>query len=283
MNQLRILLVTTVTLGLMIFLTAARSDAGDEPASEKTVLLWPNDTKLNSPSGMGKNGGKDDKAQATDITTPHLKVCPGPTSNKPTPAIILVPGGAYSKLVYGKHLAIQQWLSQKGVRAFILMYRCPTSTSDKGALEDIQEAIKLVRSRAKEWNIDPKRVGVLGSSAGGHLSVQVSNAEGEDTLRPDFAVLLYPAYLADNKTKALESGIMVSKKTPPTLIIAAKDDKVYFHNSPIYEEALKKAGVPVRSQYFHTGDHGFSLRTPKSVAAWPETCESWLKEISILP
>jgi acetyl esterase/lipase len=232
---------------------------------------------------MGKIGGKGEKVQATDITTPHLKVYPGPTGNKPTPAIILVPGGAYKALFYTKHWAIQQWFAQKGVRAFILMYRCPTSTSDKGALEDIQAAIKMVRSRAKEWNIDPKRVGVLGSSAGGHLSARASNAKGEDAVRPDFTILLYPAYLADEKSKTLNSEVMVSNKNPSTLIIAARDDKAYFYNSPIYEEALKKAGVTVRSQYFDTGGHGFNLRTPKSVGTWPETCESWLKEISILP
>jgi acetyl esterase/lipase len=286
MNPLRKMIVTTVTLSLMILLTAAKRDrdASNEPAGETTVLLWPKDSKLNSPKGMGtEKKGKAGDPSVSDITTPHLKVYPGPESSKPTPAIILVPGGGYKMLVHSKHWETQKWLKEKGIRAFILMYRCPTETDSKGALDDIQEAIRMVRSKAKEWNIDPKRIGILGSSAGGHLSVRASLAEGDGSARPDFAILLYPAYVADTKSNQLSAGLNVSKTAPPTLIFAAKDDKAFFSNSPIYEAALKKAGVPVRSQYFETGGHGFTLRAPQSVSTWPETCEAWLKERSILP
>jgi len=184
---------------------------------------------------------------------------------------------------------IAKWLNDHGVSAFILIYRTPKKRKD--AFEDIQRAVRIVRSRAAEWNIDHSRIGVMGSSAGGHLSARVSTSydvpsyqtvDEHDgvSCKPDFTVLLYPAYM--NKGKALSEDFRVSSKISPTLIITAKDDG-FFSGSPIYAKALKEAGASVRTHFFEKGGHGFSLR-PKQypLSTWPDLCLQWLKDKNVI-
>ena len=185
--------------------------------------------------------------------------------------------GGYNYLVTTKMESIAKWLNQHGVSAFILIYRTPKKRKD--AFEDIQRAVRIVRSRASEWNIDPKRIGVMGSSAGGHLAARVSTGfdaqayqkvdkHDDASCKPDFTVLLYPAYM--NKGKELSKDFTVSNKISPTLIVTAKDDKGFFPGSPIYANALKEAGASVRTHFFEKGGHGFTLR-PKQypLSTWP--------------
>tara|TARA_B100001094_G_scaffold292410_1_gene311517 strand:- start:185 stop:751 length:567 start_codon:yes stop_codon:yes gene_type:complete len=184
---------------------------------------------------------------------------------------------------------IAEWLNEHGVSAFILIYRTPKKRKD--AFEDIQRAVRIVRSRASEWNIDPSRIGVMGSSAGGHLAARVSTGfdiqayqkvDKHDgvSCKPDFTVLLYPAYT--NKGEALSEDFTVSSELSPTLIITAKDDG-FFPGSPIYANALKEAGASVRTHFFEKGGHGFSLR-PKQypLSTWPDLCLQWLRDIKII-
>jgi len=171
----------------------------------------------------------------------------------------------------------------------MLLYQVPKRR--KAAFQDIQRAVRIVRSRASEWNLDPKRIGVLGSSAGGHLAARVSTGfdikayQDVDKLdavscKPDFTVLLYPAYM--NKGKALHKDFTVSDKISPTLIVSAKDDG-FFPGSPIYAEALKKAGASIRVHFFEKGGHGFSLR-PKQypLSTWPDLCLQWFRDKKII-
>ena len=143
-----------------------------------------------------------------------------------------------------------------------------------------------------EWNIDPERIGVMGTSAGGHLSARVSTGyetpsyEAVDELdgascKPDFTVLLYPAYM--NKGEALSQEFTVSNEVSPTLIISAKDDKGFFPGSPIYAKALEEAGASVRTHFFEKGGHGFSLR-PKEypLSTWPDLCLEWFRDVGIV-
>lgn len=262
--------------------------------AEERVLLWPEDPALNSPSGMGRTEEKRGKEVIQGVRTPYLQIFPAPLSSQPTPAILLVPGGAYKRVVSGIHDPIAEWCTEQGIRPFMLVYRCPVDRKSPDApAQDIQRAIRLIRANAKEWNIDPNRVGVLGSSAGGNLAVRASvhantnlypQKDSADQLssKPDFSILLYPAWVGNRETGGLSTWVEVRPDFGPTFITAARDDD-HFGSSPPYEKALREAGVPVESLYFDQGGHAFSLREPEATATWPEAALKFLKENGILP
>ena len=271
--------------------TASLANANEEKASN-TIMLWPKDVASQDRTGMGtpRPDRGDGHIRLTDVTKPSVRYFPAPATKKPGPAVILCPGGGYTYLVTTKMESIAKWLNQHGVSAFILIYRTPKKRKD--AFEDVQRAVRIVRSRASYWNIDPKRIGVMGSSAGGHLAARVSTGFDIQTYqavdehdgvscKPDFTVLLYPAYM--NKGKELSKDFTVSSEISPTLIVTAKDDKGFFPGSPIYANALKEAGASVRTHFFDKGGHGFSLR-PKQypLSTWPELFLQWLIDRNII-
>jgi acetyl esterase/lipase len=139
--------------------------------------------------------------------------------------------------------------------------------------------VSLVREKAKDWNIDPKRIGMLGFSAGGHLTAACSGSAD----RPDFSVLVYPAYLFKPGGIELIDGIPVDEKTPPAFVVQTKDDRKDYRSSLAYTAALDAAGVPVEIHLFAKGGHGYGLR-PSShpVSKWPELCEAWLRESGVI-
>jgi len=264
----------------------------DEQKASQIITLWPKDGTSQGGTGMGtpKPDRGDGHIRLTDVTKPSMRYFPAPDTKKPGPAVILCPGGGYSHLVTTKMKPIAMWLNQHGASAFILIYRTPKKRKD--AFEDIQRAVRIVRSRASEWNIDPRRIGVMGSSAGGHLAARVSTGfdiktyQEVDKLdavscKPDFTVLLYPAYM--NTGRELSKEFTVSSEISPTLIVSAKDDKGFFPGSPIYANALKEAGASIRVHFFEKGGHGFSLR-PKQypLSTWPDLCLQWFRDKKIL-
>jgi len=268
----------------------ANAKAKEQRASN-IIKLWPKDASSEGTEGMGtpRPDRGDGHIRLTDVTKPSMHYFPVPASKKPGPAVILCPGGGYNYLVTTKMEPIAKWLNQHGVSAFILIYRTPKKRKD--AFQDIQRAVRIVRSRASEWNIDPKRIGVMGSSAGGHLAARVSTSydvlsyqtvDEHDgvSCKPDFTVLLYPAYM--NKGTELSKDFTVSDELSPTLIITAKDDG-FFPGSEIYAKALKEAGAPIRTHFFLKGGHGFSLR-PKQypLSTWPDLCLQWLRDKDII-
>ena len=271
--------------------TACLANAGEEKAS-RTMMLWPKDAAGQGTEGMGtpKPDRGDGHIRLTDVTTPSMRYFPATVGKKPGPAVILCPGGGYVCLVTTKMTPIAKWLNEHGISAFILNYRVPKKRNE--AFQDVQRAVRIVRSRASEWNIDPRRIGVMGSSAGGHLSARVStgfdiqtyeevDAHDRVSCKPDFTVLLYPAYM--NKGKALSKEFTVTNEISPTLIVSAKDDKGFFPGSPIYAEALREAGASIRVHFFEKGGHGFSLR-PKEhpLSTWPDLCLQWFRDQEIL-
>jgi acetyl esterase/lipase len=171
--------------------------------------------------------------------------------------------------------------------------RFPESTAD---LEDAQQAVRLTRSHAAEWHLDPHRVGVLGFSAGGHLVVILGNhpdfkrsqepaSESAISARPDFIVAIYPAYLADPPALTqLARGVDPSATTPPTFLLQAEDDPVHVENVLVYAQALKQLKVPAELHVYSEGGHGYGLRpSALPVTHWPSAVETWLHTIHILP
>jgi len=271
--------------------TASLANAKEEKASN-TIMLWPKDAAGQGTEGMGtpKPDRGDGHIRLTDITKPSLRYFPALVKKKPVPAIILCPGGGYVSLVTTKMTPIAEWLNGHGISAFILIYRAPKKRKD--AFQDIQRAVRIVRSRASEWNVGPRRIGVMGSSAGGHLAARVSTGFDIQTYqtvdkhdgvscKPDFTVLLYPAYM--NKGEVLSKEFTVSNEISPTLIVSAKDDKGFFPGSQIYAKALKEAGASIRVHFFEKGGHGFSLR-PKEhpLSTWPDLCLQWFRDKDII-
>jgi endo-1,4-beta-xylanase len=200
--------------------------------------------------------------------------------------IIIAPGGGYTHLAIDKEgHDIAKWLNTMGVAGFVLKYRLPRTEGHKytidTAVADAKRAMRLVRSRAGEWNLDPRRIGMMGFSAGGNLAARIGmdfdngQAGAPDTVerqssRPDFLVLGYPA---------IPEQLNVTAETPPTFLVHADDDRLSAENSVRFYLALKKAGVSAELHVYSKGGHGFGiLNKDLPVSAWPLRFEQWLHQ-----
>jgi acetyl esterase/lipase len=237
----------------------------------------------------------------TNVTRPTLTVCPAPKGHNTGTAMVICPGGGYWDLYWeleGEEVAA--WLNTHGMTGIILKYRCPRRPGDAkgepplGPQLDAQRAVRIVRSRASEWGIDPKRIGIVGFSAGGHLALATAtnfakplypavDAADELSSRPDFAVLCYSGYLKDRQKDAIAPGIAIPPGTPPVFLAHASDDTESYggsnaeHSAFMYV-ALKRAGVPAELHIFATGDHDFGVRqNDRLPASWPGLCLRWLR------
>ncbi len=217
-------------------------------------------------------------------------------------AVIVFPGGGYNVLAIDlEGTEACDWLTSRGITCVLSKYRvpcikigpyrnCPT------AMQDAQRTVGLVRSKAAQLHIDPKKIGVLGFSAGGHLVAALSNdwqkrlypavdAADKESCRPDFAIALYPGHLAvPEKGFVLNPDIKVTSRTPPTLLIQAQDDPVDpVENSLVYYSALRKLGVPAEMHIYLKGGHAFGLRpTEFPITRWPQLVETWLTAINMI-
>lgn len=234
-----------------------------------------------------------------NVSTPTLQVF-SPSADKNTGAAVLVcPGGGYHILAMDlEGTEVCEWLNSLGVTAVLLKYRVPRrdGTSEGLApIQDAQRALGLTRSHAKEWGIRPDRIGVMGFSAGGHLSARLSNQFNERhypqvdesdrvSCRPDFVMLIYPAYLTDkDKGDQLRPEMPVSSNTPPTFISISQDDPVRVENALHYSLALQAAKVPMELHVYPTGGHGYGLRrTEAAVTTWPDRAADWLRSRGVL-
>jgi acetyl esterase/lipase len=270
---------------------------GQQPS---VIALWPNAAATSSaPPEVDKTTAKDNLIAGKplirlgNVSNPTLTVYAA-KSNASGAAVIVFPGGAYSILALDlEGTEVCSWLNSVGVTCVLVKYRVPGTgpiPKSAAALEDAQRAVGLVRSRAAEWKIDPKRIGVLGFSAGGHLAAAVSThfeqriyatVDGADqfSCRPDFAVLVYPGYLAV-KGLELSPDIPVTASTPPTFLVMAEDDPVGVGNALVYFWALKQVKVPAEMHLYAEGGHGYGLRrTALPVTGWPYAVEVWMKTI----
>lgn len=261
-------------------------------AKGTSINIWPE----NQIPGHGASEPEKDMPdrgdgvrRETNVSHPTLTFFPSPQKQKRTPAVIICPGGGYSYVVTGKEGSeVAEWLNSVGISAFVLKYRVPNNR--EGALQDLQRSVSLVRSRAKEWNVDSNRIGVLGFSAGGNMAAKAStqfeqrmyasiDKVDQKSCRPDFVVLVYPAYL--EKDGRVSSDLNLKAKIPPTLIVTTEDDKTFVNGCKLYHAALDAAKVKNTFLLYKTGGHGYALRSDKDVRVWPQETLKWLKSIGV--
>jgi acetyl esterase/lipase len=286
----------------------AQSPAWPPSTDHLTMPLWPG----SPPSAEPVPGPEADMTKPTDGTPggkPVVRIgnVSSPTLTLYTPkgtnngaAVVVFPGGGYKILAIDlEGTEVCDWLNAAGVNCILVKYRVPVAgpyPKSAAPLEDAQRAVSLVRAHASEWHIDPKRVGVLGFSAGGHLAAALSThfdhrlydpIDSSDKLscRPDFAVIVYPGYLAiADQNYAPNPEIHPTAETPPTFLVQAEDDPVHVENAVVYFMALKNAKVPAELHLYAEGGHGYGLRrTALPVTTWPQAAEIWLHTIHVLP
>lgn len=221
----------------------------------------------------------DNVIRLTNVSTPSLAFFPSERAGGPPPFVIVCPGGGYNILSMNMEgTEIAEWLNSIGISAAVLKYRVPGNR--EGALLDARRAVRLAREKATEWNIDPKRIGMIGFSAGGHLAAACSNSPD----RPDFTILVYPAYLDKDGGIGLVDEIKIDAQTPPAFIVQTQEDRKYYRSSLAYAAALDQQGIPVELHLFAKGGHGYGLRPiPHPVAQWPVLCGQWLAEQGVVP
>lgn len=257
-----------------------------------TIYLWtgkvPGEIKAkHDPVKTSNTSG--DVIRLTDVTNPALLVFKPKASLNNGAGVIVCPGGGYEILAIDKEgYEVAEWLNTLGFTAFVLQYRVPNK--QKEALYDMQRAIRLVRSKAETWNLNPDKLGVLGFSAGGSLSARVSTGSTEITYepsdaidsiscRPNYTALIYPAYLDSGEQRSLTPSMIIDDKTPPMFIFATADDS-YSNSALVMATALRDKKIPVELHILATGGHGYGMR-PGNIAAetWPMLAETWLKNI----
>ncbi len=272
-------------------------------AADAPIPLWPGgapedeqgkieaERDLTKPSD-GQVGGKA-LIRLGNVSVPSITVFMPAEGRANGGAVVVCPGGGYSILAMDlEGSEICDWLNGIGYTAVLLKYRVPGRPGD-GAhrlpLQDAQRAIGLVRLHAAEWSIDPKRIGILGFSAGGHLAASASTRFQErvytpideadrQSCRPDFSLLIYPAYLASKEGDCkLAPDIHVASDTPPAFIVQTEDDGVGVGNSLAYYFAMTHAHAPAEMHLYPTGGHGYGLRESKEpVSQWPKLAAEWL-------
>jgi acetyl esterase/lipase len=304
MSRLLLTIAAAVALSASLF---AQNAAWQPAPGQLTLNIWPHGAPGASASvapEVDTTNAKDDLIggkpliRLGNVSVPTLTVY-APRGTNTGAAVVVFPGGGYHILAIDlEGTEVCDWLNSVGVTCLLVKYRVPDSgpyPKSSAALQDAQRALGIVRSHAGEWHIDPNRVGVLGFSAGAHLAAALSthfehrlydpiDATDQVSCRPDFAVIVYPGYLAlAEQNFAPNPEIHVTGQTPPTFIVQAEDDPVHVENSIVYFQALKNAKVPAEMHIYARGGHGYGLRSAElPITAWPRLAETWLRTIQAL-
>jgi acetyl esterase/lipase len=270
--------------------------------------LWPHE----APGEKGDIGTEVDTTKPTDnqvggrrlirlgkVSEPTLTVYSPPKEKDTGAAVIVCPGGGYSILALDlEGSEVCEWLNTIGVTGVLLKYRVPKRVGlekHTAALQDAQRAVGVIRSRASDLGLDAKRIGILGFSAGGHLAAAAStnyetrtypkvDAADEVSSRPDFTLLIYPAYLTvKDQNDKIAPELPVNGQTPPTFIVMTQDDGIRVETAVFYSLALKNAKVPCEMHIYAKGGHGYGLRpSENAVTTWPTRAAEWLGGLGVL-
>ena len=284
----------------LFLILVARGYGADAPP---VLDVWPDkvpgETAQLPPEKVeNKPGGGKTIAIMSNVSKPTLTVYRPPKDKDTGAAVIICPGGGYSILAMDlEGTEVADWLNSIGVSGIVLKYRVPQRPNLPRwqlPLEDAQRAISLVRSKAGEWGIDPKRIGLLGFSAGGNLTAvaathfdkrayePIDDAD-KVSCRPDFGVLVYPAWLNQEGSQTLAPEVAVTSQTPPMFLAHATDDPINAESSVAMYLACKHNNVPVEMHLYAKGGHGFGLRkSDNPCSTWPQRCEEWLKSAGML-
>jgi len=299
-------------VSLFAFLCVALAAAGAD--SPQVVELWPGKAP-DEPGAIGaeyvrmspqesreKLEVTEQTRLVTNVTKPTLTIY-RPAKEKDTgTAVLICPGGGYWNLYWqleGEEVAA--WLNSLGVTGIILKYRVPRRPDDvKGEparrpLQDAQRAVSLVRSKAKDWGIDPHRIGIIGFSAGGHLAIATATGFEKRTYatiddidkvdcRPDFAIPVYSGYLKAKDKDEIAPGLTIPARTPPVFLVHGGADSVSPpEHSVLMYLALKRAGVPTELHVYANTAHDFGVRSSdRPYATWTELCARWLRSQGLL-
>jgi len=255
-----------------------------------TIYIWPNKVpgqiaeKKEAVKSLNKSGNV---LRLAEVTNPAMVVFEPKASNNNGVGIIVCPVGGYGILAINlEGYEIAAWLNKLGFTAYVLQYRVPNKK--KEALYDVQRAIRVIRSKTAKANLNTRKLGVLGFSAGGSLSARASTRFDEETYaktdaidsissRPDFALLIYPAYLDEGENRKLTPELLVDDKTPPMFIFATADDQ-YGNSALVMATALRDHKVPVELHILPKGGHGYGIRSGNIAAeTWPSLAEKWLQ------
>jgi acetyl esterase/lipase len=305
---LSLVIIVALWTGLWAQTATGQKAANRSSAGHPTMPLWPN----GAPNATPNPAEEHDTTTAKDnliagkpvirlgnVSNPTLTLY-APKGKNSGAAIVVFPGGGYHILAMDlEGTEVCDWLNTIGITCVLVKYRVPDSgpyPKSSAALEDAQRAVGIVRAHASDWHIDPQKIGVLGFSAGGHLAAALSthfdrrlyttvDAAEAVSCRPDFAVIVYPGYLAiADQNFAPNADIHVTAQTPPSFIVQAEDDPVHIESSVVYFLALKNAKVPAELHIYAEGGHGYGLRrTALPVTTWPRSVETWLHTIHVLP
>ena len=288
------------------------------PAQEKTFNVWQGKIPgaIDNPSLKEETIKTETGAERVkNVTNPTLTAFYPLKEKANGTAVIICPGGGYVRLAMPHEgYDVAKWFNENGVTAFVLKYRLPNDAimqnKSIGPLQDVQESIRIVRRNAREWGINPNKIGVVGFSAGGHLASTAATHYNDKvydsdatSARPDFAVLVYAVISLSGKdvhvgsaesllgknpdTKLLESfsnNLQVTKDTPPAFLVCSQDDKtVPIVNSINYFLAMKENNIPGELHIYEKGGHGFGLgKKGETESNWPDACKAWLKQRGLL-
>lgn len=232
-----------------------------------------------------------------NVSTPQIAVFKPDPSLDTGAAVVICPGGGHHILAYDlEGTEVAEWLNTLGVTGIVLKYRVPFRNPDRryeAAVQDAQRAMSLVRAHADEWKLDPKRIGICGFSAGGEtaglttLFTERLYAAADDvdkqSHRPDFALLIYPAYFVNEKGDALREHVKVPSDVAPVFFVHAFNDGVLPQSSLLLASAIRSAGGTAEVHVYATGGHGYGLRpTTEAVTNWPARAGEWMRERGFL-
>lgn len=258
-----------------------------------TIYLWPDkipgisEAYRHPPVAFNE---ENKVTKLTEVTCPRLIVSKPRVGLDNGMGVIVCPGGGYKILAIDlSGTEIADWLNGLGYTTFILEYTIPGQRDE--AFKDIQRAIRMVRKKSDEFGIDSEQIGIFGGSAGGHLCVRAATNYSEiaydkvdktDDIssRPNYAILLYPAFADRGEGRTISPELKITKETPPMFIFGTADDK-HGNSSLVLASELRKHKVPVELHFLATGGHGYGLRRGNVAAeTWPMLAEKWLKNIA---